>query len=350
MARSYGASNTRIITRYLVPRILPVMIPYLVLQIPFFIFLEATLGFFNIRSYHPSWGRIIYEGLTEGALYGSPFWVLEPIFLLLLTGLAFAMLGSALERILNPRMIADMPAASKKPKQAASRRDRYQSTLTALNWKIVAGLLVALIGIGMFTPVLQGSSLASVFMAYFDLSRKPSPMHPATLTPTFSQPVILPEATATPVPSADPSLTPTPTEAASLTVTITPTWTAQEPALITIATDTPPETHTLQRGEYPYCIARRFDVHPGELLALNGMSNRDTFLAGTVLRIPQTGRPFPGERMQKTHPAVYTVSRPDETIYTIACGFGDVEPLAIAEANDLPLDAGLSVGQQLMIP
>ena len=49
MARSYGASDFRIITRYLVPRILPVLIPYLVMQIPTFIFLEATLGFFRIR-------------------------------------------------------------------------------------------------------------------------------------------------------------------------------------------------------------------------------------------------------------------------------------------------------------
>lgn len=115
MARSYGASDFRIITRYLVPRILPVFIPQLVTQIPGFIFLEATLGFFNINSTYPSWGRIIYDGLARGALYGSPFWVLEPIFLLLLTGLAFAMLGSALERILNPRVIdtVAMPSAKK---------------------------------------------------------------------------------------------------------------------------------------------------------------------------------------------------------------------------------------------
>jgi peptide/nickel transport system permease protein len=108
-ARSYGASDFRIITRYLVPRILPVLIPLLITQVPSFIFLEATLGFFNIKSNYPSWGRIIYEGLTKGALYGSPFWVLEPISLLLLTSLAFAMLGSALERILNPRMIDTIP-------------------------------------------------------------------------------------------------------------------------------------------------------------------------------------------------------------------------------------------------
>jgi peptide/nickel transport system permease protein len=108
-ARSYGASDFRIITRYLVPRILPVLIPLLITQVPSFIFLEATLGFFNIKSNYPSWGRIIYEGLTRGALYGSPFWVLEPISLLLLTSLAFALLGSALERILNPRIIDTIP-------------------------------------------------------------------------------------------------------------------------------------------------------------------------------------------------------------------------------------------------
>lgn len=108
-ARSYGASDFRIITRYLIPRILPVLIPQLITQVPSFIFLEATLGFFNIKSNYPSWGRIIYEGLTRGALYGSPFWVLEPIFLLLLTSFAFAMLGNALERILNPRLIDNIP-------------------------------------------------------------------------------------------------------------------------------------------------------------------------------------------------------------------------------------------------
>jgi len=108
-ARSYGASNIRIITHYLVPRILPVLIPQLVAQVPSFIFWEATMGFFNLQSLYPTWGRIIYDGLARGALYGSPFWVLEPIFLLLLTGLAFAMLGSALERILNPRTLDNVP-------------------------------------------------------------------------------------------------------------------------------------------------------------------------------------------------------------------------------------------------
>lgn len=103
-ARAYGASNTRIIFHYLIPRIVPILIPQLVTLIPSYVFLEATLGIFNIKSEYPTWGRIIYEALRHGANYGSSFWVMEPLSLLLLTGLAFAMLGFALERILNPRI------------------------------------------------------------------------------------------------------------------------------------------------------------------------------------------------------------------------------------------------------
>ena len=104
-ARAYGTSNIRMIVHYLVPRIIPVLVPQLVALIPSFVFLEATLGLFNIKSDYPTWGRIIYQGLSRGALYGSRFWVLEPLALLLITSLAFALLGVALERVLNPRLL-----------------------------------------------------------------------------------------------------------------------------------------------------------------------------------------------------------------------------------------------------
>ena len=103
-ARAYGASSSRIIMVYLLPRIIPVLVPQLVTLIPSYVFLEATLGMFNIKSIYPTWGTVIYRALTKGALWGAPYWVLEPLGMLLLTGLAFAMLGYALERILNPRL------------------------------------------------------------------------------------------------------------------------------------------------------------------------------------------------------------------------------------------------------
>jgi peptide/nickel transport system permease protein len=103
-AQAYGAPNRRIILRYMIPRILPVLIPQLVTLIPGFIFLEATLGMFNVKSNLPTWGKVIYEALAHGAAWGSKFWVLEPIALLLLTGFAFSMMGFALDRVLNPRL------------------------------------------------------------------------------------------------------------------------------------------------------------------------------------------------------------------------------------------------------
>lgn len=43
-ARAYGAGSGRIIFRYMIPKILPVLIPGFVTQVPSFVFLEATLS------------------------------------------------------------------------------------------------------------------------------------------------------------------------------------------------------------------------------------------------------------------------------------------------------------------
>ncbi|MFC1936771.1 ABC transporter permease subunit [Chloroflexota bacterium] len=103
-AKTYGAKNSRVIFVYMVPRIIPVLIPQLVALIPSYVFLEATLGMFNIKSDYPTWGRIIYEALKHGVGWGSRYWVLQPIGLLLLTGFSFALVGFALDRILNPKL------------------------------------------------------------------------------------------------------------------------------------------------------------------------------------------------------------------------------------------------------
>jgi peptide/nickel transport system permease protein len=104
-ARSYGASNIRIIMRYLVPRILPTMVPQLVILIPSFVFLEVTLGLFNINTGYPTWGTIIYQAISEGALYSNQYRILQPLALVLLTGMSFSLFGFSLERILNPRLM-----------------------------------------------------------------------------------------------------------------------------------------------------------------------------------------------------------------------------------------------------
>lgn len=104
-ARAYGATNWRIIWHYLIPRITPVMVPQLIALIPSFAFLEATFAIFNVSEVmYPTWGLVIQNAMKYGAAYGSQFWVLEPISLLLLTGIAFGMSSAAFDYILNPRL------------------------------------------------------------------------------------------------------------------------------------------------------------------------------------------------------------------------------------------------------
>lgn len=111
-----------------------------------------------------------------------------------------------------------------------------------------------------------------------------------------------------------------------------------------------PASYTLQRGEFPYCIARRYDLNPQELLTRNGLTTAEAYnlATGTVLTIPQSGS-FPGTRALRNHPAAYTVGSSTETVYSIACLFGDVDPARIIEANGLS-GTTLTSGQQLNIP
>jgi peptide/nickel transport system permease protein len=105
-ARAYGASNMRIIFLYLIPRMVPLLIPGLVSSVPAFVFLEASLAVLGLGDpVLPTWGKIIQDANTNGALYrGYYYWILEPAALLMVTGLGFAMLGFALDRIFNPRL------------------------------------------------------------------------------------------------------------------------------------------------------------------------------------------------------------------------------------------------------
>jgi peptide/nickel transport system permease protein len=105
-ARAYGASNFRIIFTYLVPRIIPMLLPQLVVLIPTFVFIEAALAVLGLGDpVLPTWGKVINEARVNGALYkGLYYWMLEPSILLMLTGLAFSLLGFSLDRIFNPKL------------------------------------------------------------------------------------------------------------------------------------------------------------------------------------------------------------------------------------------------------
>lgn len=143
------------------------------------------------------------------------------------------------------------------------------------------------------------------------------------------------------------TVTPTPLVSVIATSTLAISGATSGPLPTSLPVGVRPAEYLLKPGEFPYCIARRFDVDPAELLRINGLSSGEIFYANRTLRIPQSGS-FPGNRALQPHPPTYTV-KPGETIYSIACKFGDVDPAAIIQANNLT-SATVTSGQTLNIP
>lgn len=104
-AQAYGAGPWRIIFHYLIPRIVPVLVPQLVILVPGYVFLEATLAFMGVSDpVLPTWGKLMVVGLSRGIYTGDYHLVLWPLGLLLLVGFAFVLLGLSLERVFQPRL------------------------------------------------------------------------------------------------------------------------------------------------------------------------------------------------------------------------------------------------------
>jgi len=108
-ARSYGTSDWRIIFSYLIPRVAPVMIPQLIILVPSYVYLESALAFLGLSDPElPTWGKLVQIAFSSPMTGESFHLILQPALILLVTGLAFALVGYALERILNPQLRDDL--------------------------------------------------------------------------------------------------------------------------------------------------------------------------------------------------------------------------------------------------
>lgn len=102
-ARSLGASNSRILFREMLPNIMAPLIVYSSLLIPINILYEAYLSFLGVGIRPPtaSWGEMISEATP---IFNTAWWYMVfPGAALLLTVLAFNLLGDGLLDALNPR-------------------------------------------------------------------------------------------------------------------------------------------------------------------------------------------------------------------------------------------------------
>jgi len=106
VAKSYGLGRARILFKHILPRTMPYTFALIALNVPVFIFLEASISFLGLGDpVLPTWGKIIGDAYQQAALFqGMWWWVAFPILGILFVTVAFALLGYAFDLILNPRL------------------------------------------------------------------------------------------------------------------------------------------------------------------------------------------------------------------------------------------------------
>ena len=103
-ARANGSSNLRIIRKQLLPNCLPTIIVVLTMDIPGDIMLESVLSFLGLGAQPdtPSWGGMI--SAAQMYIRQHPYYVIFPGIAILITILAFNVLGDCLRDAMDPKL------------------------------------------------------------------------------------------------------------------------------------------------------------------------------------------------------------------------------------------------------
>ena len=102
-SRALGASDARLISHHILPNIMPTIIVVAVMLTANTIMLEAGLGYLGIGvpAPAPTWGSMINDG--QPYFITAPHLVIVPGAAIVLTVLAFNLLGQGLQEVLEPK-------------------------------------------------------------------------------------------------------------------------------------------------------------------------------------------------------------------------------------------------------
>lgn len=103
-AKALGADPFRIILKHLLPNTIGIIIAYMSMDIPAFIFYEAFLSFLGLGVQAPgmSLGSLVFAG--QGVMSNFPHILIFPTAILCLIVLAFNLLGDGLRDALDPNL------------------------------------------------------------------------------------------------------------------------------------------------------------------------------------------------------------------------------------------------------
>ena len=105
-SRALGASNRHLMGTHVLPSVSPIILANLTLTVPIAVLSETTLSFLGLGDpTRASWGKMLDEAFRAGALTREAWWYFLPPGLgIMAVVLAFTLVGSALEEILDPRL------------------------------------------------------------------------------------------------------------------------------------------------------------------------------------------------------------------------------------------------------
>jgi peptide/nickel transport system permease protein len=105
-ARVAGGGNAHIISRHIVPNLLPLSFLYMMFAVNSAIASEAVLSFFGLLNIRMSWGLMIYTSSYSGYLLDfTKWWLIFPASIAISSiCAAFYLVGRALDEIVNPRL------------------------------------------------------------------------------------------------------------------------------------------------------------------------------------------------------------------------------------------------------
>lgn len=104
-ARAYGASRRSIIFKQIIPNVMGVVLVYATMMIPMNITSEAALSFLGVgvKDPTPSWGQMLNAAQAGNWYLSDPWFLAVPGFFLVVTVLAFNVLGDAVRDALDPK-------------------------------------------------------------------------------------------------------------------------------------------------------------------------------------------------------------------------------------------------------
>ena len=104
-AKLMGQSDTKIIFKHIIPQLLPLTFASIAIAVPAAILGEAALSFLGLGDPTiPTWGQILHDAHSAAAMSrGLWWWIVPPGLMIAITGVAFVLIGNALDNIVNVR-------------------------------------------------------------------------------------------------------------------------------------------------------------------------------------------------------------------------------------------------------